>query len=291
VRHFIIGTSSGAAHARTTASFCALFLKRSLLGSSFLFCLASCILPQVSSAPLSEGATASVQADQSGAQANVPADTASERAETSMGAPAGMGENPSAVAGPSGECSPGSFSCDGNALKQCESDARTQKLVLECTSAVLCNPTAGRCDVAMCAPGSGQCNANRLRRCSDDGTAYVEEACAGKHCNEAAARCDFCEANSWKCESIDTRVQCQDGQAFVKRPCPAEAPYCYEERCFQHNECGAARSCPTPREECWTATCVEHRCGSAPDPSISGRTCTLADGDLGKCAKDGNCVR
>lgn len=189
----------------------------------------------------------------------------------------------------SGGCVVDAFSCDGASLRQCASDAATFEIVADCTSAKLCNASAGRCDLAMCAPGTGFCVSNTLRKCNEDGTGSTDQACGSKTCNQTFATCDLCERYSWKCESVGKRMQCsEDGQEFVARPCSASLPYCYDGRCFEFNECITSRGCPSTTKECWTAACENHRCVTRRDPSQDGRSCTTGSSTSAVCS-NGSC--
>lgn len=257
-----------------------------------LVALAGCLLPEVSSAPeevatatdFSAPAATSSNAERVASEpepaAEVPSDTA-HPAE-----PAGA--NP-AVAG-SGGAATGCFRCEGAFLKRCE-DGPDARPIAECTSAKLCDANAGRCEIAKCAPASGVCQGNTLHTCNNDGTGYVEESCGSKACNQIAARCDLCQPNAFTCDGVERRLKCSlDGQKLAASPCSAPTPYCYDGRCFAFNECVTARACPVAPEPCHTAVCVNHRCETAPDGTVEGRTCTIEPGVLGSCM-NGTCVK
>ena len=263
--------------------------------------LAGCILPEVTSAPPSDAPAVASEGTTARSSEPPPTDapTMSESeldpqaeagAAGEAGAVSGMGaagetataNQATAAAAPTTMC----FRCDGVFLRKC-SDAPNAKPIAECTSAVLCDAAAGKCQPAMCAPSTAFCKDNVLFKCNVQGTAYDETVCGSKVCSEAHRSCDLC-AMSRECDG-DTLVECDaSGQSYKRARCPLSAPYCRRNRCMA---CVGERDCPdAPSTDCIDSYC-DLDSGICRTRDRPYGDCTFSgSGEQGHCNSDSVCV-
>jgi hypothetical protein len=87
-------------------------------------------------------------------------------------------------------CTPGSFTCSMDNLKQCDPTGSGYEWVSKCEPG-LCEVTreAGQPQCVKCVPSSVTCEGNSLHVCSDDGMELSVDACGDLYCDRFAAGC------------------------------------------------------------------------------------------------------
>jgi hypothetical protein len=145
-------------------------------------------------------------------------------------------------------CTPGTFECDGNAVRVCNEDGSAFVLVVcdgleECADTPWgCTCNDGTCAARICDPGTAECVGPGSRSCLNDGRTLGpveacadDEGCFGGQCEPIA-----CTPGTVRCSGTSLLTCTVDGAGYSVRDCRSEGAFC---------DTGA----PTPT--CTTRTC------------------------------------
>jgi hypothetical protein len=127
-----------------------------------------------------------------------------------------------------------------NILEACPPSRDMWQQVDVCQSALLCNPTAQKCDTGCGQPGTYRCNGSALQLCDADGIQWTTEQTCNTvdECHVGKHDCVRCQEGEWQCNS-DRLQRCNAQQSWETRETCASAGLCQvvsestEQTCLQ----------------------------------------------------------
>jgi alpha-tubulin suppressor-like RCC1 family protein len=156
-------------------------------------------------------------------------------------------------------CVPSQYSCEGTALRHCNSAGTDFDTYSQCDSPALCDSAAGKCQPRTCQPSTFLCNGTTLQQCNSDGTAAYDWQICGPngYCDANNARCLDCDPTKYyNCDTSDPNnpvwYSCDNGRKHVVMHCSTGA-------CDPNNGCAAG--CQQGSAVCYPGSSGVETCG------------------------------